>query len=119
MPPRPERLYFIDIIESCDAIATYISHESDASFLASRLVQRAVLMELVTIGEAAAHISPELRSAYPDVPWQRIVAFRNVAVHTYFALDLDIVWETALHDVPVLKEELAAILAAEYPEEQP
>ena len=38
-----------------------------------------------------------------------IVAFRNVAMHEYFGLDRDIVWDVVSRKVPELAEQLAGI----------
>jgi uncharacterized protein with HEPN domain len=51
-----------------------------------------------------------IRTAYPLVPWQDIVAFRNIAVHAYFSVDWTIVWNAATVDVPALKKQIEAIL---------
>ena len=42
------------------------------------------------IGEAARGITDELREAHPEVPWRRMVAMRNVLIHGYFAIDVDL-----------------------------
>ena len=49
--------------------------------------------------------------------WRDIVAFRNIAVHAYFAVQWDIVWATSNDDVPVLRRQIMAILQAENPEQ--
>jgi len=46
-----------------------------------------------------------------------IIAFRNIAVHAYFAVQWDIVWATAHDDVPVLRTQILKILQTEIPEE--
>jgi uncharacterized protein with HEPN domain len=43
-----------------------------------------------------------------------IVAFRNIAVHEYFAIRWDIVWTAATEEVPVLKEQIEKILREEF-----
>ena len=43
-----------------------------------------------------------------------IVAFRNIAVHEYFAVNWPIVWVAATQDAPALRGEVARILAEEY-----
>lgn len=80
-------------------------------------VRAAVLHELTVVGEAAARVSEELRSRRAGVPWRKIVAFRNFVVHQYFGLGWDIVWETAKSLVPGLREQITAIMVAEFPEE--
>lgn len=44
-----------------------------------------------------------------------MIGVRNIAVHHYFGASWEIVWRTATEDVPVLRDHVAAILAAEYP----
>ena len=81
----------------------------------SELVRSAVLQKLIVLGEAAGAISSECRERYPDVPWSTVKAFRNVAVHEYFAVEWPRVYTIALGDVPVLEEQLVAVLRAEHP----
>jgi uncharacterized protein with HEPN domain len=47
------------------------------------------------------------------VPWPQIVAFRNILVHAYFGIDWDVVWRAAKNRCPVLREQVALILAGE------
>ncbi len=61
------------------------------------------------IGEAASGLSEELTSKHPDVPWRQIIAIRNRVVHGYFEVDLDILWDVALIDVPRLAQQVQAI----------
>ena len=77
----------------------------------------AILHSLTIIGEAAGRLSEQLRANHPEVPWRRIIAFRNRLVHGYGELDLDLVWEVAEKLVPPLREQIAAIRLA-FPEEE-
>jgi uncharacterized protein len=67
----------------------------------------------VLIGEAAGRLWPELRGRPPDVPWRQIVGQRNVVVHEYDRIDLDIVWNVAVDEVPRLADRIRSILEAE------
>ena len=64
------------------------------------------------IGEAAARLPADFRLLHPDVPWSDIIAFRNFAVHEYFAVSCDIVWATATGDVPHLRRYAVRLLDA-------
>ncbi|MBF8284483.1 MAG: DUF86 protein [Anaerolineales bacterium] len=46
------------------------------------------------------------------------MAIANIAVHNYFGVSWDTIWDTATQDVPILREQIAAILAAEFPDEE-
>jgi uncharacterized protein with HEPN domain len=43
------------------------------------------------------------------VPWRQIIATRNRVVHGYFEVDLDILWDVAVIDVPQLASQVLAI----------
>lgn len=107
---RPERLYLIDIIEAADAIARFLADVDEEMFMQDELRQSAVLQKVVVIGEAAARLPAELKSQYPEIPWPDIVAFRNIAVHEYFAVDWRIVWVTATQEVPDLRRQILLLL---------
>ena len=44
------------------------------------------------------------------MPWKDIAGFRDKAVHDYFEIDLGVVWNTIIDDVPILKSKLQNIL---------
>ena len=83
---RREHLYLQDIIEAIDMIQTFLEGMDVSTFLASELHKVAILQKLTVIGEAAARLPQVFREAYPQVEWRDIVAFRNIAVHAYFAV---------------------------------
>ena len=83
------------------------------AFQKSELLRSAVVQKLAIIGEAAARVSEDLKTRHPQVPWPQIVAFRNILVHAYFGIDWDVVWRAARNRCPVLREQVAGILAAE------
>lgn len=73
---RRDDLYLHDIVEAADHVATFLGEIDFEGFQKSELVRSAVVQKLAIIGEAAARISDELRSRYPQIPWPQIVAFR-------------------------------------------
>ncbi|MFN8458647.1 MAG: DUF86 domain-containing protein [Anaerolineae bacterium] len=107
---RPERLYLTDMVEAAEAITDFIAGLDEAGFYQDSKSQSAVLQKLIVIGEAAARLSPEFRARYPQIEWQDIIAFRNILVHAYFSIKLDIVWEAATRDVPELQQTVVKIL---------
>ena len=79
---------------------------------------RIVLAHLVqTIGEAAARVSPDTRSAHMNIPWKQIVGIRHRIVHDYMDVDYDVLWEVATHDLPRLVTALEKIIPDEEEEE--
>ena len=113
---RDERLYLDDILRAANSIASYLSGVSEEDWIDNEQLQSAVIYQLVVIGEAAARVSPELRSRRPEIPWVDIAGFRNLAVHAYFAVNPNIVWATAHDDVPTLAASIEQITAKDFPE---
>jgi uncharacterized protein with HEPN domain len=110
---RHESLYLTDIIEAADHIAEFIEGVGFPAFQKSELLRSAVIQKLAVIGEAAARVSEDLRARHAQVPWPQVIAFRNILIHAYFGIDWDVVWRAAENRCPVLREQVAGILAEE------
>jgi len=113
---RPEHLYLLDIVEAAGKVALHMAGLDREGFLGNVTARAAVLHEPTVIGEGAARLGEDFRTRHPEVPWAKIVAFRNFLVHEYFALDWSIVWDTATDLVPLLRLQVCAIVDAEFPD---
>ncbi len=113
MPPRNWRLRIEDILEAIHKIQRYKSGLSFEEFCSDDQVVDAVVRNLEVIGEAARHIPQEIESRHPDVPWGEMRGMRNVLVHEYFGVNLNILWHTVVHNLPPVIENLEKILASE------
>ena len=81
------------------------------NFLASHMVQDAVLRNLQTLAEATQRLSDEAKAKHPEMAWRRIAALRSVLVHNYLGIDLEAIWDMVQRDVPQLKRVIAVMLA--------
>ncbi len=62
------------------------------------------------MSEATQRLSDASKSTHPEIEWIRIGAFRNVLVHNYLGIDLELLWEIIERDVPELKRAVAELL---------
>nr|WP_202925034.1 HepT-like ribonuclease domain-containing protein [Myxacorys almedinensis] len=99
-----------DIVEIGSEIETFTQGLNFAEFEADIRTVRAVLYSLAIIGEAAASLLPEVEMLYPEIPWVDIRGMRNVVIHEYFRVDLEIIWETIQTDLPQLLQLLRELL---------
>lgn len=110
---RDVRLYLDDIRESCEKIARYSQGLDFEEFASDEKTFDAIARNLEIIGEAAKHISPEMRQRYASVEWNKIAGLRDVVAHEYFGLDEDILWDIVQNRIPRLLEQIRQILATE------
>lgn len=102
MSERDFRLYLSDILESGRAIQEFVKGFSFEEFCKDRKTYSAVIREFEVVGEAVGKCFEELKQKHPDVEWQDIKDFRNILIHEYFGVDLEIVWKIVQDDLPVL-----------------
>jgi len=110
MSKRDPRLFLTDILEAIEKIERYTAGLSFDQFEANEMVLDAVVRNLEIVGEAARYIPPTLRERYTQIEWSRVVGFRNVVIHAYFAVDVEIVWTIATQRLSQLKAVLKEML---------
>ena len=67
------------------------------------MIQDGVIRNLQTLAEASQRVSDAVKDSYPDVDWKGLAGFRNVLVHDYLGVDLELVYRAVEHDIPRLK----------------
>lgn len=113
MPEKSSVLYLEDILESIEKIRKYLGNSSFDEFLEDEMLIDAVIRNLMIIGEAAGHIAPEIRVKYPEIEWKKIVGLRNILVHDYSGIDLDIVWDIIKYRLNPLETNVRQVLKEE------
>jgi uncharacterized protein with HEPN domain len=112
---RPDQVRLRHMVEAARDAVSFIEGKTRADLDSDRMRSLALVRCIEVIGEAASRLSPEFQQAHPEVPWPVIVATRNRLIHAYFDINLDIVWNTVVQDLPPLIETLEALIAAEPP----
>jgi len=103
---RDNRLRLLDILDAIDRIVSYVEGMDCKAFSADRKTQDAVIRNVEIIGEAARSLPVDFRESHPDVPWDEIVAMRNVLVHQYFGVLADVVWDVIQNELPTLRSQI-------------
>jgi len=86
------------------------------TFAESWLIQDAVIRNFEVLGEIAKRIDAAFKEQHPEIPWRSVTAFRDVLIHDYEDLRVEIVWQTISNDIPALQIALEALLESLPPE---
>jgi uncharacterized protein with HEPN domain len=102
-----------NIWDMLDAAKTIVQFTNDVKFeyfIQDRKLQLAVERAVEIIGEAARHVSNIFKQVHPEIPWQRIIAQRNVLAHEYGEIKQDRMWLVATIHIPELITKLEPLL---------
>lgn len=111
---RDPRLYIDDIIDAVENALRYSEGLEREQYKPGAIAFEAIVRQIEVIGEAAAHLPPEIQGQAPSIPWANLIGMRNRMIHGYFAIDPDIVWSVVNHKLATLLPVLKA-LSERYP----
>ncbi len=106
---RRDKTQLERIIEEIEFIQKSISITDKETFLSDDLLQHAITMSLITIGECANHLSDEFKNEHAEIEWIQIIAARNIAAHGYWQLSMEQIWQAIVEDIPRLKDFIKSI----------
>jgi len=107
---RDYRLYLEDIIDAAEAVREYVAGMGKSELARDRRTSDAVVRNLEVIGEAVKKLPAQVKRDHPEVEWKKIAGLRDILIHDYFGIDVDIVWDVLQNKVPVLVEQVRRIL---------
>ena len=100
--PRDRQDYLSDMLEAADKVSSFVQGMTREMFLDDDRTQYAVVRGLEVIGEAAKKVPDAIRQFYPLIPWRQVAGMRDKLVHDYFGVNAQVVWKTAIEDVPAI-----------------
>ncbi len=100
---RELKTYIEDIITAIDKIEKYTLGMVKDDLIRNELVQDAVVRNLEVIGETVKKIPDDVRSSYKDIPWKKIAGLRDILIHEYFGINMNIIWDVIESKLKPLK----------------
>jgi uncharacterized protein with HEPN domain len=110
MPDRRDSDFLADILEAIRRAGAYVDDMDYEAFVEDTKTQDAVIRTIEIIGEATKRLSTELRDAHTDIPWKSMAGMRDKLIHDYFGVNIDIVWQIAVSELPGLASQIEQIM---------
>ncbi|MCX6814984.1 MAG: DUF86 domain-containing protein [Candidatus Aenigmarchaeota archaeon] len=108
--PKEYRIYLEDILSCIGNIEEYSKGLSFSQFSKDQMRIDAVIRNLEIIGEAVKKLPDEFRKDYRDVEWAKISGLRDILIHEYFGVNLEIIWDVVSNKIPDLKKSVKKIM---------
>ena len=106
MTDHDDRVYLNHIVDAAREIIAFSSERARSDLNTDRLYVLGMTRLVEIIGEAATRLSDATRLKIKDIPWPQIISARNRLIHGYDKIDLDILWNIIILDIPPLIERL-------------
>lgn len=102
--------YLEDILDAMEKAESMVQAYTYKQFETDYRTHMAVTRALEIFGGATKRLPDQLREDNKDIPWRGMAGMRDRIIHGYDMVDLEIVWEVVLIDIPVLKPKIEGIL---------
>jgi uncharacterized protein with HEPN domain len=106
---KDPRIFIEHILECIERIEGYVKNVTKDEFLKSTQLQDAVIRRIEIIGEAVKNLPAEAKKKYPDIAWKDIAGMRDILIHGYFGVDLELTWKAAKENVRDLKKKILKV----------
>jgi uncharacterized protein with HEPN domain len=112
MSSRSAKERIQDILNAIDSIQRRTTGMSFDQFSQDETIVKAVLYDLIVIGEAAINVPVDVQALAPELPWRLMSDMRNIMAHEYFQVNLRITWSTIQNNLSPLIHPLQQLRAS-------
>jgi len=106
---KDPKIFIEHVLECINRIEEYVEGVTKDEFFMSTQLQDAIIRRIEIIGEAVKNLPAEIKKRYPDIAWKDVAGMRDVLIHGYFGVDLELTWKVAKDDILDLKSKILKV----------
>lgn len=110
---KSDRIRLQHMLDAAQEALAFAQEATRETLERDRKLTLALVKDIEIIGEAAYQVSEATRRQLPEIPWEDIIGMRHRLVHAYFDINLEILWNTVVEDLPPLIDALQKALEEE------
>lgn len=107
---KDNRYYLNKIVTDLSFVIAHTKGISIADLESNEVLLDSVMFRLIQIAENSDKLTPEFKKTHSDIPWHAMRGMRNRIVHDYGEVDLSIVYDTVIYDLPELLKDIEGVL---------
>ena len=107
---KNDSYYLNNIITDLSFVLTHTKGMSSEDFESNELLLDSVMFRLIQISENSDRLTPEFKEVHSDIPWHAMRGLRNRIVHDYGKVDMSIIYDTVINDLPELLRDIENIM---------
>ena len=99
---KDNRYYLKKIIAALAFICEHTKGLSQEELEENEVLVDSCLFRLIQVAENSDKLTSEFKADHRSIPWRAMKGMRNRIVHEYGSVDLSVVYDTVMHDIPEL-----------------
>ena len=105
-----DEVRLLHMLDAAKEALSFVQGRSRSELDENRMLVLSLVKDVEIIGEAAYRISAESRGDLPSIPWADVIGMRHRLIHAYFDINLDVLWQTLVDDLPELVSAIESVL---------
>lgn len=107
---KDQKIFLKYMLENISDIKNFTRKVSKKELTENKEKLNAVIRSIEIIGEATKNISESFKEKHKEIPWKEIIGTRDILIHHYFGIDIDILWNIIKRDILTLEKQIKEII---------
>ncbi len=102
--------YIKKLVTDIEFIVSHTKGLTEEQLESDEVLLDSVMFRLIQVSENSDRLTSDFKAAFSQIPWRAIKGMRNRIVHEYGDVDLSVIYNTVVNDLPQLLCQLKDII---------